>query len=64
METTILTIESGNNTFYFDLNPDNTCKLCKDEKYIRTYNSFGDALQAWHNRYNSVCIALKVTKIE
>lgn len=61
METTILTIESGNNTFYFDIQPDLSVKLCRDEKYINTYPTFGDAFQAWFKRYNAICISLKVT---
>lgn len=60
METTILTIESGNDTFYFDVQPDLSVKLSKDEKHIKTYSCFGDAVQAWHNRYGKTCIDLKV----
>ena len=71
MESTILTIESGNNTFYFDKSQDNKIKVCRDETYLRSFDTLGEAFEYFYNRYNDIvhgapvrCIGLKLTRIE
>jgi hypothetical protein len=64
METTVMTIQSGNNTYYFDQNPDGTVKLCRDEKYIATYINLGQAFMAFYIRRDAKCIDLKVKRID
>jgi hypothetical protein len=64
METTVLTIQSGNDSFYFDQNTDGTVRLCKNEKYINTFSSIGTAFESYYGRNKAVCIDLRVARIE
>lgn len=56
MESTIFTLETKNNCWFIDYDIDQKLpyKVSKDEKFIRSYETYGEALEYIMNRQGGI----------